>query len=38
MIEGVVRCNTFLNVYVIWEDKDYFYFKGYNQLDAKVNY
>lgn len=34
--ENIVRCKTFLNIFIFAEDKDYFYFLGFSQLDIKV--
>jgi hypothetical protein len=37
-VENVVRCVDYINLYLITEDEEFFYFIGVNQCDAKVNF
>lgn len=34
--KGVVRCRTFINIFIITQDEEYFHFLGFSQLDIKV--
>ena len=34
--ENIIRCTNYLNIYIITEDDEYFYFRGFNQIDTKV--
>jgi len=34
--EGVVRCRTYLNIFIITQDDEYFHFLGFSQVDIKV--
>jgi len=34
--KDIVRCRTFLNIYILSEDDNYFHFLGFSQLDIKV--
>jgi hypothetical protein len=36
-VDDVIRCVNYINVYSLYEDKDYFYFVNFNQADIKVN-
>lgn len=34
--ENVIRIKSFINLFVIQEDEQFFHFKGFNQVDMKV--
>ena len=34
--KNIVRCKTFINLYTLSEDAEFFYFIGISQLDIKV--
>ena len=36
--EEIVRCKTYINLLVLSEDEEYYYFKSLSQFDAKVLY
>ncbi len=35
--KDVIRCKTFINLYIIVGDEKYFYFMSFNQIDPKVD-
>jgi hypothetical protein len=35
--QNIVRIRNYTNLFIIKEDEDYFYFKGFNQIDMKMN-
>jgi hypothetical protein len=36
--ENVVRIRNYINLFIVKQDVDYFYFRGFNQIDMKVLY